>query len=115
LLAIFDSLLRKDGFFVGSVPITPSVDANPYHLHDFDEKAFLELLPKNYVIVDRLYQDQPFSPFAVVRKKERRTADLRSDLLSFYRKNPDKLWLRIQSTLKHGFKNRYLTVVAKKT
>ena len=115
LIAKFDLLLRNGGLLVASVPITPSVDANPYHLHDFDEKEFLQLLPKNYVIVDRFYQDQPFNPFAVAGKKERRTSDLRSDLMSFYIKHPIKLWLRIRSTLTHGFKNRYLTIVAKKS
>jgi len=33
-------LLRPGGHLVGSVPITPSVDANPHHLHDFTDRSF---------------------------------------------------------------------------
>ena len=38
------ALLRPGGVFIGSVPTTPSVDANPNHLHDFTESSFRAML-----------------------------------------------------------------------
>jgi len=37
------SLLRPGGMLIVSVPTTPTVDANPYHLHDFTKKSFRTL------------------------------------------------------------------------
>ncbi len=33
-------MLRPGGVLVASVPVTPSVDANPHHLHDFTARQF---------------------------------------------------------------------------
>jgi 2-polyprenyl-3-methyl-5-hydroxy-6-metoxy-1,4-benzoquinol methylase len=105
------SLLRPGAVFVASVPTTPSVDANPHHLHDFSERSFRRLFVAHGLVeVDHLTQDQPFSLGAVVTRSEVRLQDLRRNLPLWYLQHPDSLLRRLVSTVRHGFKNRYLTV-----
>lgn len=105
-------LVRPGGLFIASVPTTPSVDANPYHLHDFTPRSFRRLFtPHGLVEVDAFEQDQPFSPVAVATRSEARMADLRPNLPAYYAAHPGALMRRVWSTLRHGFKNRYATVV----
>jgi SAM-dependent methyltransferase len=105
-------LLRPGGILVASVPTTPSVDANPHHLHDFSERSFRRLLaPHRLVERDALVQDQPFAPAAILARREPRLRRVRRGLPSWYARHPDALLRRIAATLRHGFKNRYLTVV----
>jgi SAM-dependent methyltransferase len=107
--------LKVNGLFVGSVPITPSVDANPHHLHDFTASSFRKLLADaSLEEVDSLLQRQPFNPLAIVTCKEKRLSDMRRSLLSYYASHPRALLKRITSTLVDGFNNRYLTIVARK-
>lgn len=107
------SLLKPGGTLIASVPVTPSMDANPYHLHDFDEPSFTRLFPPGLRRVDALYQTQPFSPVAVATKSQPHLEDLRPNLLGYYLRHPAKAVLRVGSTLRHGFSNRYLSVVMK--
>jgi 2-polyprenyl-3-methyl-5-hydroxy-6-metoxy-1,4-benzoquinol methylase len=106
--------LRPGGIFVGSVPITPSMDANPFHLHDFTRASFLALLRNAGLkpLVGKV-QRQPFNPFSV-RKEMRDREGLRKNLRDYYLQNPDKLLLRLKSTLTDGFCNKYLIVAASK-
>ncbi len=104
--------VRPGGRFVASVPTTPSVDANPYHLHDFSPRSFRALFtPHGLEEVDAFEQDQPFSAVAVATRSEARMADLRPNLPAYYATHPGALVRRVWSTLRHGFKNKYLTVV----
>ena len=106
------SLLCPGGAIVASVPVTPSVDANPHHLHDFTERSFQRLFTRHDLVeVDRLEQDQPFGLRAVMSRSEARMQDMRRNLLAWYLAHPSSLFCRVASTLRHGFKNRYLTVV----
>lgn len=115
LVAHLVSLLRPGGVFVGSVPTTPSMDANPYHLHDFTEASFRALLAANGLKEFASFpQEQPFNPLRVATRQEKRTQDLRQDLLGYYLQNPGKLWLRFWSTVVDGFRNKYLTIAARK-
>ncbi len=105
-------MLRPGGILVASVPTTPSVDANPHHLHDFSERSFRRLLsPHRLVERDALVQDQPFAAAAILARREPRLRQLRRGLPAWYLRHPDALLRRIAATLRHGFKNRYLTVV----
>lgn len=106
--------LRPGGIFVGSVPITPSMDANPFHLHDFTRASFVALLRNAGLepLVGKV-QRQPFSPFSV-RKEMKDREGLRKDLRGYYIQHPDKLFLRFKSTLVDGFCNKYLIVAATK-
>src|SRR5262245_7458899 len=37
-------LVRPGGVLIASVPTTPSMDVNPYHLHDFTESSFCSMV-----------------------------------------------------------------------
>jgi SAM-dependent methyltransferase len=108
--------VRPGGILVGSVPVTPSVDANPYHLHDFSSASFRRLLRSlGLEEVASMRQRQPFNPLAVRSQMvSGERADLRRSLPSFYLRHPGKLFLRAASTLRHGFVNLYDVVVARK-
>jgi SAM-dependent methyltransferase len=104
-------LLRPGGHLVGSVPITPSVDANPHHLHDFSDRSFRRLVGRHGLeVLDDLVQDQPFGLRAVMTRSEARLESVRQNLPAWYLRHPGALLRRLGSTLRHGFVNRYLTV-----
>lgn len=104
-------LLRPGGHLVGSVPITPSVDANPHHLHDFTDRSFHRLFAhRGLEVLDELAQDQPFGLRAVLARSEARLESVRGNLPAWYLRHPGALLRRVVSTLRHGFANRYLTV-----
>jgi SAM-dependent methyltransferase len=106
------SLLAPKGRLIASVPITPSVDANPHHKTNFSVRTFRLLasgFPLNYL--DSLTQAQPFNPVAIGLRKETRAGNLRQNLPWFYLQNPSHLALRIWSTLRDGFVNKYITIV----
>ena len=106
------ALLRPGGVFIGSVPTTPSVDANPNHLHDFTESSFRSMLkPHGLTEIAHFRQTQPFDVIPLLRRTEARTADLRSGLVSYYLSHPSALVRRLGSTISHGFTNRYITIV----
>nr|HEX4317064.1 class I SAM-dependent methyltransferase [Kofleriaceae bacterium] len=115
LLRALVSHLRPGGVMIASVPTTPSVDANPHHLHDFTEASFADMFaPYSLARVDELRQVQPYSPIAALRRSEQRMADLRPSLARYYLKHPRAAVARVASTLRYGFTNRYLTVVMKR-
>lgn len=110
-----NNILKQDGKLICSVPVTPSVDANPYHLNDFTERRFEQLLSANgFVIQKKMIQVQPFSLFSVLNKKEKRSEELRKNLGLYYITHPASLLKRIYSTLRYGFCNRYLVVMCTK-
>lgn len=107
--------LPRGGRFIASVPITPSMDANPYHLHDFTRSSFLAIFSEaGFTLVDSFVQVQPFKLFSVLSKNEERSKDLRKGIFSFYLSHPSKFFLRVRSILLDGFKNKYLVAVFEK-
>jgi SAM-dependent methyltransferase len=105
------AMLRPGGILVASVPTTPSLDANPHHLHDFSERSFRRLFaPHGLAERDALVQDQPFGLAAILSRREPRLRGLRPGLPAWYAAHPASLLRRIGATLRHGFKNRYLTL-----
>jgi cyclopropane fatty-acyl-phospholipid synthase-like methyltransferase len=116
--SIFRHLLNMaspSGRIIASVPVTPSIDANPHHASNFSERSFLRLGRVNSLIeVDKLHQTQPYNPFHLLRKTEARMEGMRHNLATFYLRHPHHLWLRGLSTLRYGLTNRYLTVVWQK-
>ncbi len=115
LLAHLTSLLKPNGILIGSVPITPSVDANPHHRTDFTADSFRKISKAlGLVELDSLCQDQSYDPIAILSGKEKRSSGIRRSIPAYYLANPDRLWARIYSTLRHGFKNRYLTIAWRK-
>jgi len=109
------SLLRSGGVLIGSVPVTPSMDGNPFHRTDFSERSFRALARRHHLTeIASLRQVQPFSAVAICLGKEERAARRLPELASFYLRHPHKLFLRIGSIANFGFNNRYLTVVWQK-
>lgn len=109
-------LLRPGGVLIGSLPVTPSVDVNLHHLHDFTERSFRRLFEgRGLVERERLSQVQPFSPVAALTRRERRMRELRTNLPIFYLTHPRSLARRMASVLRYGFSNRYLTVAWERT
>lgn len=115
VFAHFVGLLAPGGRLIVSVPVTPSVDANPHHKTNFSIRSFRAMGNAfSLKVVNSLSQMQPFNPWAVATRKEARTAHMRQDLLGFYLANPSHLVLRLWSTLTVGFVNKYLTLVWEK-
>ena len=107
--------LVSGGRFITSVPITPSMDANPYHLHDFTSSRFKKMfVAEGFKELDSFVQLQKFNPFALAGKKEERSKDLRKNIIGYYFKNPGKFFLRLRSIFVDGFSNKYLVAVFEK-
>jgi SAM-dependent methyltransferase len=109
------SQLAQGGRFIASAPVTPSMDANPYHLQDFTPRSFKKLFADaGLTEVSSMAQVQPYKPFKLLGKKQGRSEGLRKGLASYYVAHPGKLLLRIKTIIRHGFSNRYLVVVFEK-
>jgi SAM-dependent methyltransferase len=105
------AMLRPGGVLVASVPTTPSVDANPHHLHDFSERSFRRLLaPHGLRELGALVQEQPFRLATVLARREPRLGELRRGLVAWYLGHPGSLARRVAATLRYGLRNRYLTL-----
>jgi len=115
LFARLVELLLPGGRLISSVPVTPSVDANPHHRTNFTVPSFQALASAHSLrLIDRMDQVQPFNPLALARKTEPRAASMRQNMIGFYRQNPSHFFLRIWSTMTDGFKNKYVTLVWEK-
>ncbi len=108
--------LPKGGKFIGSVPVTPSMDANPYHLQDFSPNSFRELLERQGLrVIDNLRQRQPYNPVTVKSEMESgERQGLRENLSGYYISHPSKLALRLWSSVRYGFVNLYDVNIAEK-
>lgn len=116
LFAGMVSALRPHGVLVASVPVTPSVDANPHHLTDFTAANFLALGRRHGLIaLEQFEQRQKYSPVAVLARRERRTRDLRRGLMGYYLRHPAAFCRRLLALSRFGFTNRYLTVAWRKS
>lgn len=105
----------RGGRFIASAPITPSMDANPYHLSDFTASSFRRLFTDSgFREVESLIQTQPYNPFTIVGRQEERSKDLRKNILGYYLQNPAKFFLRLKSLATDGFTNKYLVAVFEK-
>ncbi len=117
LVSRFAAMLRPGGRLVASVPTTPSVDLNPHHRHDFDERSFRRLLnacAPSLREIALLQQTQDVSIGRVLARRERRMRDLRPALARYYLRHPGAFARRVHATLRYGFCNRYSTLVLEK-
>jgi SAM-dependent methyltransferase len=110
LVSHFRSLLRPGGIIVASVPVTPSKDVNPYHLHDFTPASYRALFTsRGFRERADLPQVQPYQPLRILGGQEKRMADMRSNLLGYYATHPVAALTRLRTTIVDGFCNKYLT------
>lgn len=108
------SLLLPGGRLIVSAPVTPSVDANPYHVNDFTKRSFRKLFSDaGFVEVSSLLQKQPYS-FKEISGKQGVAGKTRKNLMKYYLSHPGKLMLRLRSLLVDGFNNKYLVLVLKR-
>jgi SAM-dependent methyltransferase len=104
-------MLAPGGVFIGSVPVTPTVDVNAHHLHDFTERSFRRLFrERGYVEIASLSQRQPVALGALWTRSEARLEEIRPRLPLYYLTHPGALAKRLVSTLVDGFNVKYLTV-----
>lgn len=102
--------LAPGGVLVVSVPVTPSVDANPHHRTDFTRRSILAMGHSlGLTLMATLPQKQSFGLWKVLRRSERRTRDVRSGLIFYYLRHPTAAARRAAATLRYGFVNHYLT------
>jgi SAM-dependent methyltransferase len=105
------TLLRPGGRIIASVPVTPSVDANPHHLTDFTESSIRKLFRAHLLVeIAHFRQVQPYDPLAILMRRELRSEDIRRCLIGYYLTHPTAILKRAVSTVRHGFANHYLTV-----
>jgi 2-polyprenyl-3-methyl-5-hydroxy-6-metoxy-1,4-benzoquinol methylase len=107
--------LVAGGRFIASVPITPSMDANPYHLHDFTIKGFKKMFTDvGMKEIESIIQQQPYSLFSIMKQKEERSKDLRKNIAGYYMSNPNKFFLRLKSLINDGWNNKYIVTAFEK-
>jgi len=107
--------LETGGHFIASVPITPSMDANPFHLQDFTASSFRNMFfDAGFSELISMQQVQPYKMADIFLKKDKRVADMRKNILSYYFRHPSKFFLRLRSLLTDGFSNKYMITVFKK-
>lgn len=109
LIDNFTRLLKPGGTLIASVPVTPSVDVNPFHLHDFTQASFRRMFERRgFRELDSFLQRQPYQPLKMMAGKEVRLNDMRKGLLGYYATHPTAALKRAYSTVVDGFCNKYL-------
>lgn len=109
------SLLVKGGRLIISAPIVPTMDANPFHLHDFSASSFRKMITREgFVEITQLKQIQQYNPFRLSAGKGGRANQIRKNLWKYYLQKPKKLMMRLLSLLKDGFRIKYLVIVCQK-
>jgi SAM-dependent methyltransferase len=113
-------LLQPEGVLIASVPTTPSVYANPYHLHDFSERSFRRLF-EAHGLTELVHLKQVL-PYTIANATDREH-DSHSDRhyalplwkrLSDYLAHPWSFTKRLWSILRHGFNDHTITIVWRK-
>ena len=116
LVANYARLLAAGGRVIASVPITPTLDGNPHHLHDFSRRSFLALFRHHRLrpATQELEQIQWWQFRGLFSRrpdhaKRHRSEGVGNAVLNYYRRHPTYLLARLASMLRYGFSNRYLT------
>jgi 2-polyprenyl-3-methyl-5-hydroxy-6-metoxy-1,4-benzoquinol methylase len=117
LLANYARLLAEGGKVIASVPITPTLDGNPHHLHDFSKRSFYALFRQQQLHAHQYLEQIQWWQFKglfskqVDQQKQHRSEGVGNAVLLYYRRHPLYLFSRLYSMLRYGFSNRYLTCV----
>jgi len=105
-------ILRPGGVFIASVPTTPSKDVNPFHLNDFTEDSFRNIVAVHGMKeIACLRQIQHYPLMKTLKREESRMKNMRQNLISYYWHHPATFMQRLRATVQYGFTNRYITVV----
>lgn len=112
-IARLPALLAERGRIIASVPVTPSCDGNPHHLHDFSQRSFKRLFARQGFRADGEFrQVQPWvykDAFSKTEQGSSRSRGVGNNVLAYYRRHPQALFSRIYSLLANGPCNIYLT------
>lgn len=117
LLANYVRLLAEGGKVIASVPITPTLDGNPHHLHDFSRRSFHALFRQQGLHARQQLEQIQWWQFKGLfskqadQHKQHRSEGVGNAVLLYYRRHPLYLFSRLYSMLRYGFSNRYLTCV----
>ena len=116
LVRVLHAGLRPGGILIASVPVTPSMDANPFHLQDFSARTFRKMLVGcGFEPLETIVQRQPFNPVTIRNDMaQSKRTNLRGNLAGYYVTHPGKLLLRLYATVRFGFVNIYHVVIARK-
>jgi 2-polyprenyl-3-methyl-5-hydroxy-6-metoxy-1,4-benzoquinol methylase len=113
LVAHYAALLAEGGRVLASVPITPTLDGNPHHLHDFSKASFFALFRRHGLSAQQQFEQiQPWQfkgLFTKNQTKQHRSEGVGNAVLQYYRQHPAYLLLRLRALLRYGLSNRYLT------
>jgi SAM-dependent methyltransferase len=109
------ALMVSGGRVIASVPVTPSMDANPYHLHDFTRQRFRKMFgDAGFSEIHSFIQKQGYNPITIMGRKEARSKDIRKGIFGYYLRHPGKFFLRLRSLFADGFTNKYMVAVFEK-
>ena len=110
--------LADQGVMIASVPTTPTIDGNPFHLHDFTVSSFYQLFSNSsYYPITNFEQIQDWEFKGIFSKKHskiNRSQGVGRYVIKYYLKHPTALFRRLNAMLFKGLNNRYLTTVFKK-
>ncbi|MEN0105294.1 MAG: class I SAM-dependent methyltransferase [Pseudomonas sp.] len=115
LVANYSRLLADAGQVIASVPITPTLDGNPHHLHDFSKGSFARLFRAQGLRSVKEFEQIQWWQFKGLfskkpdHQKQHRSEGVGNAVLQYYRAHPFYLLARVGSMLRYGFSNRYLT------
>lgn len=112
----FSGLLKPGGRVVASVPVTPTVDGNPHHLHDFTRRSFRRMMAEaGFSQGEAFTQVQKWEMGGLFAPKKNgettRTRDAGGNVVNYYLRKPWALGSRIWSICRYGLANHYLTAV----
>jgi SAM-dependent methyltransferase len=117
LLSNYVRLLSAHGRVIASVPITPTLDGNPHHLHDFSRRSFFQLFRQHGLLPQRNFEQIQWWQFKGLfskqadQHKQHRSSGVGNAVVNYYRRHPLYVFARIGSMLRYGFSNRYLTCI----
>ncbi len=115
LVANYSRLLASGGQVIASVPITPTLDGNPHHLHDFSKGSFARLFKSQGLRSAKQFEQIQWWQFKGLfskkpdHQKRHRSEGVGNAVVQYYRKHPFYVLARVGSMLRYGFSNRYLT------
>lgn len=115
LVENYSRLLASGGQVIASVPITPTLDGNPHHLHDFSKGSFARLFRSQGLRAVKEFEQIQWWQFKGLfskkadHQKQHRSEGVGNAVLQYYRRHPFYLLARLGSMLRYGFSNRYLT------